>query len=79
LSIGVNNAPSAIVPLIELRPVPVSVAGLAVGAELVAADINIPAGLAIGTTWHLSSTAPSAFELPVIVHYFSGAVVIVIE
>jgi len=75
VAIVVADAAPAVVPVIELRPVPMSIASLAVSAERVATNIDVTAGIDIGATRNLASTTARTLQLAVIVHNFPGAVV----
>jgi len=79
VAIVVDDAAPAVVPVIKLRPVPTSVASLATGPEYVTPDINITAGLDIGTTRNLASSASRTLQLAVVIDDFAIAVIEMIK
>lgn len=79
MAVVVDNAASAIVPIIELRPVPMSITGLAACAEHVAPNINVAAALDVGTARYLASAPSRTLQLAAVVDDFAIAVVEMVE
>lgn len=75
LSVQVDDASAAIIPVIQLRPHPASVPCLALRAQIVSTHIDLPAGLGISAGGNCTASAPRTLEPAFIIHNVANAAI----
>lgn len=79
LTVKVDDAAAATVPIVELRPGPMSILGFTLRAQEVPIHINLAACLRISPLRDGTATSASAAELAFVVHNVSDALIVAVQ